>query len=451
MMFVVKNLDNAKPKHMAVISEIMGEVLLCLKDANSKTRDSAYHLLIEMANVQDDFSVFIKIILAALGAQTPHMRSAAVMALSRIVFEFAKVNETVHSYLPSLLQTVLVLFNDNAREVVKAVIGFVRVVIANLSRDQLEPLLPEIVEGLMKYNKGKGRFRSKIKIILKKLVQYFGYEVITPLVPGDDSRLITHIRKLSERAARKKSSAVQDSRKENVDYRFDDMMSSDEYDSDNGRTLMTGATGLNRKAKTGTVVGSNMSRSIAPSMKSFRTKATVAGPFIGVGNEKDGEVIDLLDSRSHMKVGYPDHDENSDFSDGDDDDLMMFDDGGKLVIREYGDKVEENTVTKDTEDDESRVIMAGQSIKKQRVSKYQSAKIDRDDRKQIALSTKRSAKDLGLAYKSNKAGGDVKRKDQKYEPYAYVPLDGKRYTKKNRDLAIAEMATVVRSKKRKNR
>ena len=49
---------------------------------------------------------------------------------------------------------------------------------------------------------------------------------------------------------------------------------------------------------------------------------------------------------------------------------------------------------------------------------------------------------LGAAYKSRKAGGDVKKKGQ-YEPYAYVPLDGRSYSKKNRRRAVEEMATVV--------
>jgi len=43
----------------------------------------------------------------------------------------------------------------------------------------------------------------------------------------------------------------------------------------------------------------------------------------------------------------------------------------------------------------------------------------------------------------------VRKKGQKYEPYAYVPLNAKDYTKKNRDEAVSKMGTVVRSTKRK--
>ena len=62
---------------------------------------------------------------------------------------------------------------------------------------------------------------------------------------------------------------------------------------------------------------------------------------------------------------------------------------------------------------------------------------------------KQGTRSLGASYKSKKAGGDVKKKDQKYEPYAFVPLDGRSYSKKNRRSAVEQMGSVVRSGKRK--
>ena len=114
-----------------------------------------------------------------------------------------------------------------------------------MTREQLEPLLPNIVAGIMKYNKGKDRHRAKIKIILKKLVRVYGFEAIAPLVPDEHARLITHMRKLSERAARRKAIGVQDGRSD-AHNDFEDMMNSDEDDSDDGRTFMTGVTGFTK-------------------------------------------------------------------------------------------------------------------------------------------------------------------------------------------------------------
>lgn len=123
MTHIVEGFDSANQAHMAVIPKIMGEVLLCLKDSNAKTRESAYQLLLAMAVARDDMTDYFRIVLAALGAQTPHMRSASVMALSRLTFEYARNDMEVQQLLPSLMQTVAVLFDDASREVTKSVIG----------------------------------------------------------------------------------------------------------------------------------------------------------------------------------------------------------------------------------------------------------------------------------------------------------------------------------------
>jgi ribosomal RNA-processing protein 12 len=123
MTHIVEGFESDNHAHMAVIPNIMSEVLLCLKDSNKKTRDAAYQLLLAMSVARNDMTDYFRIILAALGAQTTHMRSAALMALSRLIFEYARVDHVVQDLLPSLMQTVSVLFDDSSREVTKSVIG----------------------------------------------------------------------------------------------------------------------------------------------------------------------------------------------------------------------------------------------------------------------------------------------------------------------------------------
>ena len=43
----------------------------------------------------------------------------------------------------------------------------------------------------------------------------------------------------------------------------------------------------------------------------------------------------------------------------------------------------------------------------------------------------------------------MKKKGQQYEPYAYVPLNAKDYTKKNRSNAVKKMGSVVRGKRKR--
>ena len=460
MKLMVEAFDTNNSQHMDVIPKIMGEVLLSLKDSNGKTREAGYRLLLSMAEVKDNMNEYFSVILAALGGQTSHMRSAAVMALSRLVFEYVRVDAVVRSLLPSLLQTVTVMFDEKSREVIKSVIGFVRVSIAAMDKEELEPLLPEVVGGIMKYGKGKGRFRSKIKIILKKLVKTYSYQVIMPLVPEDDTRLLNHMRKISEREARQKvEQQLEDGGGEYED-QFDELMDSDEEDSDGGRTLMTGVTGFTRMTgtngkiqKTQAILKSKKGKSVASIGQSIRsTKST--GPRINMKTENNGGVLDMLDpaiSKSLQVVNEDDHD--SDFSD-DDGGAMEFNEDGKLIINDI-EKIKSNEDDHEEDDAEDRKeneqILAGG--KRRRVSKFDNVKDLRkeDNLKQRQKHQKEENQSLGGAYKSKKAGGDVTKKGQKYQPYAYVPLDAKNYTKKNRGKSVAQMSSVVREKGGKRR
>jgi len=471
MIHVVEGLDSGNVAHMAVMPKIMGEVLLCLKDSNAKTREASYQLLLAMAVARDDMADYFRIILAALGAQTTHMRSAAVMALSRLTFEYAREDDAVRELLPSLMQTVAVLFDDSSREVTKSVIGFVRVSVAAMTPDQLRPILPDVVPGMMKYNKGRDRFRAKIKIILKKLVRTFGYDVIAPLVPEEHKRLITHMRKLSERAARRKAAGVQDGHSVAQDD-FDGMMESDEDDSDDGRTFMTGATGFTRMTATSgkttkrsatdrTVGGkSGVSRSVRSVSTSKSLGGNKKGPRIEA--ELNGEILDMLDaSKMARSVRFADVDmKDGDFSDDDDDvDDMQFDaKTGRIVISDgmpkqlQGRTNDADAEHYDSDDAENLELKAGGGGKRRRTSKFESVKLAKREADRDAAAAakgrkrgKDSGSSLGAAYKSKKAGGDVKKKGQKYEPYAYVPLDAKDYTRKNRGKAVSKMGGVVRN------
>jgi ribosomal RNA-processing protein 12 len=425
-----------------------------LKDSNAKTREGAYKLLLEMAKVHDDHADFIKLVGAALGSKTPHMRSAAVTALSRLVFEFSSEDYEVQQLLPSMIKTVLLLSDDPAREVTKSMVIFVRVTVSAATSDQLEPLLPDILTGLLKYHRGKDRFRAKIKIIIKKLVKLFGYDALMPHVPPSDTRLLTHMRKLSEREARRKhaqrSGRGRQSQRSDRD-EFDAMMDSDEEDSDDGRTLMTGMTGtMTRVSRMSRVTSrsgkqtlkrgrAEMDESIARSTKSGRSrKASVS---FRIKNDADGEVLDVKEL-TQKTVSFAD-DRSGDSSDDDGVDLE-FDASGKLVVPDVDDSFStENNNDGDTEMSFSKLSKLQRSSGRSDQSTVHS---------QQSKKTKNASVKPGSAYKAKKAGGDVKKKGQKYEPYAYVQLDGRHFSRKNRRHAVEQMGSVVhRTNKRQKR
>ena len=63
-------------------------------------------------------------VLGGLVGATPHMISAAVVALARLLYEFAPV---LTGLVPDLLPAVLMLLRTKAREVIKSVLGFIKV------------------------------------------------------------------------------------------------------------------------------------------------------------------------------------------------------------------------------------------------------------------------------------------------------------------------------------
>ena len=406
--------------------------MLCLKDYNAKTRDAAFKLLLAMNSIHGSSAKFIQMVAAAIGSNTSHMRSAAVTALSRLVFETASDDTDVQSLIPALLKTVLILSDDPSREVTKSMVVFVRVSVSAASAEQLEPVLPDILNGLLKYHRGKDRFREKIKIIIKKLVKYFGYEALMPHVPPSESRLLTHMRKLSEREERRKLTRRNTQREESRD--FTAMEDSDEEDSDDGKTLMTGMTKMTRMSRMSrTSNGKSLKRrhteamSLAQSVKFGRSRTTMR-----IKSDADGNVTDVKDLKSVRFAETHDDD-----SDGDD---MEFDSSGKLVVRDAEDETE-------MQDDGGTV----HSFKSKRSVSDRST-LTRNSRKESKKKASKGAPRLGSAYKAKKAGGDTKKKGQKFEPYAYMQLDGRNYSKKNRRHAVEQMSSVVqRGNKRQKR
>ena len=444
-------------------AEAVGEVVLCLKDTNKKVREAAYNCLGKMCDNHKDTEEFLKIVVGSLGAKTPHMRSAGVMALSRLIFE-RRDCEVTRGMVGKLLEVVCLLFREKAREVIKAAVSFVRVAIHSLSKEDLHPLLTGVVEGLMMWNTGKDKFRSKIKIILKILIRMYGAEEIGQLVPKEDSRLVTHIRKVDERERRRRKGRAEGEEDDDDDMmgEFEDMMDSEEFDSDLGKTLVSGMTKMTKMSRMSKMTGQDKSRA-TQSVKSRASKLDGGGPGRVKIKGDDSGVVDMLDSGTNVKWVGGDDEQYDEFGDDDDDnDIMEFDDTGRLIVN-GGEQEPESEVGESSDaaaagdDDDDDGFEGGQGSGKYGLEKLNNAmkyekamSRDREHAKKKRRLEKTSAP--GAMYKAKKAGGDVRRKGDKFEPYAYIPLAGKKYTKKFKGGAIKEMAQVVRSKgKRKRR
>lgn len=212
------------------IPAILSEVVIGCKESNERARSTAFELLVllgqkmESANgamiditkvphmpkdappTAANIEEFFTMACAGLAGGTPHMISATITAISRILYEFRETLSV--ATLTELVQTMDLFLTSNNREIVKSVLGFVKVVVISLPRDLVEPRLETLLPNLMVWShEHKGHFRAKVKHIIERMMRRFGHETVNKYCPEDDRKLVNNIRKTKERSKRQKAAA----------------------------------------------------------------------------------------------------------------------------------------------------------------------------------------------------------------------------------------------------
>ncbi|CEL00791.1 Putative Pre-rRNA processing protein Rrp12 [Aspergillus calidoustus] len=218
------------------IPSILSEVVLGCKESNEKARTASFDMLIHLANRTTNAELnppgtkirnslvphmpdnapdapatleeFFTMVSAGLAGSSPHMVAASVTALSRLFFDFHK--DIQPAMRLDLVQTVELFLTSNNREIVRSVLGFVKVAVVVLPDDALRSRLSTLVPNLMVWSKEhKGRLKSKVKGILDRLIRRFGAAPLEELVGEADRKLVVNIRKLRERRKKKKKEGEQ--------------------------------------------------------------------------------------------------------------------------------------------------------------------------------------------------------------------------------------------------
>lgn len=225
---VVKTLPSSD---LHFIPCILPEVILRTKENNERARESAFSLIITMGDrmiaggtvdnarvtnapstapaVPATISEYFTILSTGLAGTTPHMISATVTALSAALFHFHAALPT--AALNDLLDTLSLFLTSPTREVVRSVLGFVKIAIISLPPPLMEPRLPELIPSLLNWShEHKANFRSKVKNILERIIRRFGIEVVQRYCPEADRKLVAGIRKARDRAKRKKTAGAID-------------------------------------------------------------------------------------------------------------------------------------------------------------------------------------------------------------------------------------------------
>lgn len=223
-------LDILPQSELFFIPAILQEIILTTKDTNERTRELSYSILIKMGKImsnggtivnsrvpgfapdtpdsQATLTEYFTMVSAGLAAQTPHMISATITALSCLVFEFK--SELSTDVLLEISSTVELFLTHNAREIAKSAIGFVKVEVLCLPEDIVRANLNKLLEKLMKWShEHKGHFKSKVKHILERLIRKFGIEEVENAIPEEDRKLVANIKKTRNRAKRKEQEGAE--------------------------------------------------------------------------------------------------------------------------------------------------------------------------------------------------------------------------------------------------
>lgn len=210
------------------IPAILSEVVMAAKEVNEKAREAAYNLLVSMGErmaqggevvqsrvpnmpadaptVPATLEEYFTMVSAGLAGSTPHMISASITAVTRILYEFhSRISPETTSNLLELMD--IFLQNPN-REIVRSVLGFVKVEVISLPDSLVKPRLKTLLENLMVWShEHKAHFKAKVKHIVERMIRKFGVEEVEKACPAEDRKLITNIRKTREARKKKKLNA----------------------------------------------------------------------------------------------------------------------------------------------------------------------------------------------------------------------------------------------------
>nr|XP_010932375.1 RRP12-like protein [Elaeis guineensis] len=439
--------DPSEQRKRDVISSFLTEIILALKEANKKTRNRAYDLLVELGHACEDedkggrkenLQQFFNMIAGGLAGETPHMISAAVKGLARLAYEFSDLIGAAYNLLPS---TFLLLQRKN-REIIKANLGFMKVLVAKSKADGLQMHLGAMVEGLLKWQDDtKTHFKAKVKLLIEMLVKKCGLDAVKAVMPEEHMKLLTNIRKTKERKERKARSEADSeslhsrmsiSRQSRWNHTriFSDFGDEDgEDDSDAELGVPNAFSGQWTKA-------SSVAFSKAASLRSNRMHQAANSLPEDLLDQLEADPLDLLDrqktrsvlqSSAHLKRKQTSCDEPE------------IDPEGRLIVHEDSYKPKKEKSLSLDHDSDARSYIGSRSM----------ASSSRRTQKKRQKTTDSGWAYTGGDYTSKKAGGDVKKKD-KLEPYAYWPLDRKLLNRRaeRRSSARKGMASVMKFTKK---
>uniref|UniRef100_A0A0D9VAH5 Uncharacterized protein n=1 Tax=Leersia perrieri TaxID=77586 RepID=A0A0D9VAH5_9ORYZ len=167
---------------------ILNELIVSLK-SKKESRRLAYDVLLAISNTlrssesnseDSDLQRLFTMVMGYLSSPSPHIVSGAIAALSLLIYNDANFCMEV----PNLIPSVLVLLKHKAIEVIKASLGFVKVLVTSLHSEKLLDLQADIMSGILPWSSvTKHHFKGKVMLILEILIRKCGLDAINLATP----------------------------------------------------------------------------------------------------------------------------------------------------------------------------------------------------------------------------------------------------------------------------
>ncbi|THU95393.1 ribosomal RNA-processing protein 12 [Dendrothele bispora CBS 962.96] len=421
---------------MHLIPSLIPEAVLGTKETSDKTRTAAFELIIAMGHKMSEGGVvkrdmldgmdedspteaaanieeFMKMVAGGLAGSSPHMISASVTALSRLVFEFK--DQISNDMKNEIFTTLLVFLSSANREIVKSVLGFIKLSIHTFPINIVQPHLKELVPALLNWSHDhKNHFKAKVRHIFERLLRRFSWEEVYSCASNEDaSKVLINIKKRKDRAKRRKENRREDEDEEEpqVDRTTGDAFEDIVYGSES-ELEDTDEDEPTHRSET------------RPGRKGMRLRMD------------DDEPMDLLQGVASRVTN-----KSSDRRRKPGQDAAQFkvdEESGKMVINDSDDDEEagndgqdvsgtayrENITSVDgfTRGPNGRIKFNKDTKKRRRNEEGDDAMdVDDDgDGKSSGKQKRRSSVKLGQEFKSKRAGGDLKKSG--VDPYAYLTL-----------------------------
>uniref|UniRef100_A0A672G1Y3 Uncharacterized protein n=1 Tax=Salarias fasciatus TaxID=181472 RepID=A0A672G1Y3_SALFA len=415
---IVKRLDE---EHKDFITALLPEVIICTKEVSAGARKSAYTLLVEIGsafvrfcgNKKDAMDQYLLLVYAGLmGSVT--MITCTVLALTRLVFEYRDSIEVTS--MEQLLSNVCLLLSSRTREIVKAALGFIKVILFIMDAKTLAS--HATMEGIGNMNNDVRRhFRVKLKNVLTKLVRKFGFELVKSMLPAEHHKVLANIRKAEARNKRRRQASEEQ----------DDSESEEETSKKKSESIEE------ILAESDSDLSEDEGKPRAAQKKSGKQQKGRAWLKEGEGDDP----LNFLDPKVSQRVlaTNPDLKKSTKVEHG-----FKVTSDGRLIIREDG-------------EEERKDKGKTNSARKNQKRKFRDDNFDDDMDIEPQLKYKAGGsgihrplggrRDIGADYKSKKGKGDVK-KQGKLDPYAYVPLKKAQLNRRKRAKLQGQFKGMVR-------